>query len=227
MPRKFMLDAVIPPVLSLGTPWASPNPCSQWALLHPTQGLRFSSLCTRCQSGTKPRGILWFVLSFQCCAFLEDEPLPLAQRGFLLHKYFMSPRVAEEPRGPDPAQGGSSHIFLVNPRKNSQADSGKASLRLSVALSCELFTRQRAAAIQELGHIWKILFPCWKPQWVPEQPGTPRATLRMQAPTMQMIQENSAQTEGRMGCGQNNKRCCLELDANFPQQHWSPRRGRF
>lgn len=75
---------------------------------------------------------------------------------------------------------GAPHTFsLLIQGKTSQADSGKSPLRLLVALSCELFKSQRAAAIQELGHIWKILFPCWepagKPQWVPEQPGTHHA----------------------------------------------------
>lgn len=129
---------------SLGTHWASPNPCPQWALLHPTQELGFSSFCTRCQPGINPRGILCFVLSLQCCGFPSScwriSHFPSLRQLFCSVNISCA-LLAEEPRGPDTAQGhqegqGCSHTFswLIQ-GENSQADLGRAPLKPSLLVN--------------------------------------------------------------------------------------------
>lgn len=148
MPRKFMLDAVIPPDLLLGTHWGSPNPCSQWALLHPTQELGFSSFSTSHQPGREPRGTLWFVLSLQCCGFLSScrrmSHLPWHRKVFCsINISFHGPSwllsTKAEPgrgaRGTWPSSGGAEGSSHISSREEQPEGFRRAPLRLSLLVA--------------------------------------------------------------------------------------------
>lgn len=57
--------------------WASPNPCSQWALLHPTQKWGFPPFVLDAKQVQTPEGSSAFAMLWISQQLLEDEPLPL------------------------------------------------------------------------------------------------------------------------------------------------------